>query len=288
MPDLHRIITRDGAELHARWWGSGPPVVFIHGWAAQSDIWQYQTASLSDVARCIVYDKRGHGRSSDPGCGFDYDSLADDLARVLEALDVRDAVLVGHSMGPAEIVRYLQRHGSGRVSSVVLISSALPFILKTNDNPGGIDATIFADRRAAWTRDMPNFLAQNARSILLPATSNETVAWIARMGEAASLPALMAMNHTITETDLRPDTAAVSVPTLVIHGDADKSAPLDLTGKRVAAMIAGSELCVYDGAPHALIVTHVSRLNDDLRDWIGRHAGPRTPNPIECVRGRSR
>lgn len=267
MTDSHRIATRDGGELCVRWWGSGRTVVFVHGWATHSDIWQYQTSSLSDGARCVVYDKRGHGRSSDPGSGYDYDSLADDLARVLEALDVRDAVLVGHSMGPAEIARYLRRHGDGRVASLVLISSALPFILKTADNPDGIDAKVFADRRATWTADMPKFLSANARSIVLPATSQETVAWIARMGEAASLPALLAMNHTITETDLRPDTAAIAVPTLVIHGDADK-APLGLTGRRVAAMVPGSVLHVYEGAPHALLVTHASRLNDDLRNWI--------------------
>ncbi len=175
-------------------------------------------------------------------------------------------------MGPAEIARYLRRHGNGRVASVVLISSALPFILKTRDNPDGIEAKVFADRRATWMSDMPKFVWENARSIVLAATSEETVAWIARMGEAASLPALLAMNHTITETDLRPDTEAISLPTLVIHGNSDKSAPLGLTGIRLAAMVAGSELRVYEGAPHALLVTHHSRLNDDLRDWIRRSA----------------
>lgn len=268
--DRHRITTREGGKLYIRWWGVGRAVVFVHGWATHSDIWQYQTSSLLDVARCIVFDKRGYGRSSDPGCGYDYDSLADDLADVLEALDVRDAVLVGHSMGSAEIVRHLRRHGDGRVASLVLISSALPFMLKTDDNPGGIEARAFGDRRATWTRDMPKFLLENARSIVLPTTSDETVGWIARMGEIASLPALVAMNHTITETDLRQDTAAISLPTLVIHGDADKSAPLSLTGTRVAAMLAGGDLRVYEGAPHALLVTHHARLNDDLRDWIRR------------------
>lgn len=277
MIDPHRITTRDGAALSVRWWGTGQPVVFIHGWAVHSDIWQYQTLSLADVARCIVYDKRSHGRSIDPGSGYDYDSLADDLAEVLDALDVRDAILVGHSMGSAEIARYLRRHGNARVASLVLISSALPFILKTGDNPDGIEAKVFAERRATWTNDMPRFLLENARSILLPDTSDETVAWIARMGEAASLPALLALNRTITETDLRHDTAAITVPALVIHGDADRSAPLRLTGRRVADSIAGSSLRVYAGAPHALIVTHHRRLNDDLRGWIRTGAEPNAP-----------
>lgn len=266
----HRIAMRDGEELYASSWGTGRPVVFIHGWATHSDIWQYQTASLSDVARCVVYDKRSHGRSTDPGCGYDYDALADDLAAVLDALDVHHALLVGHSMGAAEIARYLRRHGHDRVAALVLISSALPFILKTHDNPDGIDPDVFAKRRASWTTDMPKFLSDNARLIVTPRTSDETVAWIARMGEAASLPALIAMNHTITETDLRQDTAGISLPTLVIHGDADRSAPLALTGMRVAKMIAGSELRVYEGAPHALLVTHHRQLNSDLHDCVRR------------------
>ena len=270
MANSQRITTHDGGELYTRSWGSGRPVVFVHGWATHSAVWQYQTSSLLDTARCIVYDKRGHGRSSDPGSGYDYDALADDLATVLEALDVRDAVLVGHSMAPAEIVRYVRRHGTDRVRSLVLISSALPFMLRTPDNPEGIDAQAIADRRAALLRDVPRFLLQNARLALLPTVSDETVAWFARLGECASLPALVAMNHAITETDLRADTASIALPTLVIHGDADKSAPLPLTGKRVAQMVSGSNLCIYEGAPHALLVSHHERLTADLRDWIKR------------------
>lgn len=267
--DVPRVIeSRDGVDLFWRSWGQGRAVVFLHGWAVNCDIWQYQMAALSKHARCIAYDKRGHGRSSDPGQKYDYDALADDLAAVLEKLDLRDVVLVGHSMGPAEIVRYLSRHGGERVARLVLISSALPFMLKTADNPGGIPPAAFAERREQWLRDMPKFLAANARSFLTADTSPETVAWIANMGSQASLKALLEINHTISETDLRSETARISKPTLIIHGDRDKSAVLEQTGKRIASMIAGSTLTVYEGGPHGLPVTHGERLSSDLAHWI--------------------
>lgn len=191
MVDPHRITTRDGGALSVRWWGAGAARRF-HPRVGRT----LRHLAVSDVVarRCRPMQscttKRSHGRSIDLGCGYDYDSLADDLARVL---DVRDAILVGHSMVPAEIARYLRRYGNARIASLVLISSALPSILKTGDNRDGIDAKIFADRRATWTNDMPKFLSKNARSILLPDTSDETVAWIARMGQAASLHALLAL-----------------------------------------------------------------------------------------------
>jgi non-heme chloroperoxidase len=258
------IETKDGTRLFCRGWGAGRPIVFIHGWAVNSDIWQYQLAAVSAHARCIVFDKRGHGRSDDPGDGYDYDTLADDLAALLDQLDLRDVVLVGHSMGSAEVVRYLSRHRAARVSRLVLISSALPFIMKTADNPGGVDRSVFEGRRQAWMQDMPRFLAENARSFVLPSTSAETVAWIAAMGAQASLKGLIELNHAITETDLRPDVARVSLPTLIIHGEADKSALLDLTGRRTAKMIPRAELKIYEDAPHGLLLTHKERLNEDL------------------------
>jgi pimeloyl-ACP methyl ester carboxylesterase len=223
---------------------------------------------LSTHARCIAYDKRGHGRSTDPGDGYNYDILADDLAAVLDEFDLKDAVLVGHSMGSGEIVRFLARHGTARVSRLVLISSALPFILETSDNPDGIAAAAFEQRRQQWTQDMPGFLAGNARSFVTAEISAETTAWIAAMGAQASLKALVDLNHAITETDLRKEVARITLPTLIIHGEQDKSAPLALTGRRLAAMIAGSQLKVYEGAPHGLLVTHQNLLNEDLRRWI--------------------
>jgi pimeloyl-ACP methyl ester carboxylesterase len=151
---------------------------------------------------------------------------------------------------------------------LVLISSALPFILKGPDNPEGIDAAVFEQRREQWSQDMPKFLAANARSFVLPETSAETVAWVASMGAQASLKTLIDLNHAITETDLRADVARIRLPTLVIHGAQDKSAPIDLTGKQVTEMIPGSLFKVYDGAPHGLLLTHRDQLNNDLAEWV--------------------
>jgi len=262
------VETTDGVRLFCRSWGAGRPVVFVHGWAVNCDIWQYQMAPLAAHARCIAYDKRGHGRSDDPGSGYDYDTFADDLAALLDRMDLKDVVLVGHSMGPGEIVRYLSRHGSTRVSRLVLISSALPFMLKTADNPGGIDPSAFAERRSQWLKDLPQFLARNARAFVTPETSAETVAWISQLGAQASLKALLDTNHAIAETDLRDDVSRVKLPTLIVHGAQDKSAPLDLTGNRIATMIPGRELKVYKDAPHGLLVTHIEQLNADLAAWI--------------------
>jgi non-heme chloroperoxidase len=263
-----KIEAADGTQLFIREWGAGRPVVFVHGWAMNCDIWQYAMASLAAHARCIAYDKRGHGRSTDPGNRYDYDTLADDLASVLDQLDLHDTILVGHSMGPPEIVRYLSRHGSDRVARLVLISSALPFMLRTPDNPEGIDAGVFDERRRQWLVDMPTFLAANARSFVLPDTSAETVAWVASLGRQASLQALIQFNHTITETDLRGDVKQITLPTLILHGSQDQSAPLELTSKRLASMVAASTLRIYDGAPHGLLLTHQQRLNSDLLEWI--------------------
>lgn len=261
------IETADGASLYYRSWGAGRPVVFVHGWAVSANIWQYQMTPLSRHAQCVAYDKRGHGRSADPGCGYNYDTLADDLASVLDGLELRNVVLVGHSMGPAEIVRYLSRHGTARVSRIVLISSALPFMLKTPDNAQGIDPSMFEQRRQQWLEDFPQFLTGNARSFVNGAASADTVSWIASLGLQASLKALFDLNHAITETDLRADVARIKLPTLIIHGAQDKSAPLEITGKRLAAMIPGSELKIYEDAPHGLLLTHQNRLNPDLTEW---------------------
>jgi non-heme chloroperoxidase len=268
-PHLDRRPTMTSNDLFYREWGHGRPVVFVHGWAVTSDVWQYVMVSLARRgARCIGYDKRGHGRSSHLGGPFTYDAFADDLASLLDALDLHDVTLVGHSMGPGEIVRYTSRHGSKRVSRLVLISSALPYMLKTADNPGGIPAEAFEERRKPWLQDMPAWLANNARAFVTPETSAETVAWLAEQGNQASLQALFETNHAIAETDLRGDVSRVALPTLLVHGDADKSAPLDLTTRRVATMIPNSQVTIYEGAPHGLPVTHAERLAGDIARWM--------------------
>lgn len=202
-------------------------------WAANTSLWQYQMIDLSSRGfRCIAYDQRGFGRSSDPGRGYDYNTLADDLGEVVEKLDLRGLTLVGHSMGCGEIVRYVSRHGASRVSRAVLVAPTLPFILKTTDNPDGVDKSNLEQLRAGWRKDFPKWLGDNARPFLTPGNSPEMVDWVVRMALQASLKALVDCNYAVTETDFRAELTKFNVPTLVVHGDADVSAQIEFTGER--------------------------------------------------------
>jgi non-heme chloroperoxidase len=263
------IETRDHAMLFYKDWGAGKPVLFVHSWAANTSLWQYQMIDLCGRGfRCIAYDQRGFGRSSDPGRGYDYDTLADDLGEVIEKLDLRDVALVGHSMGCGEIVRYVSRHGSARVSRAVLVAPTLPFILKTADNPDGVDKATLEHLRAGWMKDFPKWLGENARPFFTAETSPEMVEWGVTMGLQASLKALVDCNRMGTETDFRPELPKFTVPTLVVQGDSDASARVEFTGQRTARLIPGSQLKVYEGAPHGLMFTHIDRLNADLRSFL--------------------
>ncbi|MGH2589034.1 MAG: alpha/beta fold hydrolase, partial [Dehalococcoidia bacterium] len=259
----------DHTSLFYKIWGAGNPVVFVHSWALNADMWQYQMVHLAGLGvRCITYDQRGHGRSDQPGGGYDFDTLADDLAAVIDHLDLHEVTLIGHSMGGGEIVRYLSRHGAGRIARLALIAPTTPFLLKTADNPDGVDKSLFEHARAAWRRDFPKWLMDNARPFVVPETSPEMVHWVAGLMQQCSLKAAIDLNHAVTETDFRAEMPAITVPTLIIHGDADVSAPLDLTGRRSAHLIPDSRLTVYEGAPHGLMFTHIDHLNDDLRAFI--------------------
>ncbi len=219
--------------------------------------------------RCIAYDQRGHGRSSDPGRGYDYDTLSDDLAAVLEHFDARGTTLVGHSMGCGVIARYLTRNGPGRVARIVLVAPTLPLLLKTPNNPQGADPAAIDRLHALWRRDFPSWLADNARPFFTPETSPAMVQWGVDMCLQASLKALIECNRADMETDFRKELPRISLPSLIIHGDKDVSAALELTGRRTAALIPGSRLVVYEGAPHGLMLTHGDRLNADLLGFIG-------------------
>jgi non-heme chloroperoxidase len=267
---------RDGTVLYCKEWpargasGGEKAFVFVHSWSMNSEMWQYQMLPLAERGyHCFAYDQRGHGRSSDPGRGYDCDTMADDLAEVMEKFDLRDAVLVGHSMSPGTITRYVTRHGAGRVRKVVMIAPTLPFILKTADNPDGVDEKLLAQQRAGWTRAFPEWLGANARPFFVPETPPEMVDWLMSISLRASLRALADLNHAITETDFRPELKKFPVSTLVIHGTADVSAKLDFTGRRTAELIPGAQLKVYEGAPHGLMFTHTDRLNADLIEFAG-------------------
>lgn len=263
------IATADGTSLFYKDWGAGKPVVFVHGWAVNSDSWQYQMIHLAGQGvRCVAYDKRSHGRSADPGKGYDFDTLADDLAALIKRLDLREVTLVGHSMGGGEVIRYLSRHGAGRVARAVLVAATTPFALKTADHPEGIDRGVFDQIRAAWCKDFPKWLNDNAPPFFVPETSPEMRQWLVRMCLQPSLKALIDLNHAATETDFRAEMRRLAIPVLVVHGDRDASAPLELTGRQSAQLIPGSQLNVYEGAPHGLFITHMERLNRDLLEFV--------------------
>jgi non-heme chloroperoxidase len=261
------VRTRDGTMLFYKDWGSGKPVVFLHAWALPSDMWDYQMVSMSEQGlRCVAYDRRGHGRSSVPAGGYDYDTLADDLATMLDRLDLKEVTLVGYSMASGEMVRYLTRHGAARIARLAFIAPAgTPFLLKTTDNPNGIPAEKFEYfRRNMLMRDYPKWLEDNRKPFFTAETSPQVQDWVRGLMLTTSLKAAVECNRSSTSTDFRAELPKIRLPTLVIHGDIDASAPLALTGRPTAALIPGAELKVYEGAPHGLFVTHKERLTADL------------------------
>ena len=261
------IRTRDGTTLFYKDWGSGRPVVFLHAWALPSDMWDYQMVPLSEQGlRCVAYDRRGHGRSSVPAGGYDYDTLADDLAAVLDRLDLKEVTLVGYSMASGEMVRYITRHGAARIARLAFIApAATPFLTRTADNPNGIPAEKFEYfRRNMLLADYPKWLEDNKKPFFTAETSPQIQDWVKGLMLTTSLKAAVECNRSATSTDFRAELPKIGRPTIVIQGDRDASAPLDLTGRPTAALIAGAELKVYEGAPHGLFVTHKDRLNTDL------------------------
>lgn len=262
------VETIDGTQLFYRSWGTGRPVVFVAAWALHSQAWQYQMVPLAAQGfRCVAFDRRGHGRSSDPGTGYDLDTLADDLGSVLTQLDLTDVILVGHSLGAAESVRYLTRHGSSRVARLVLIAPITPCLTRTPDNPDGLDPDVFERMRAAFMSDFPGIVANNIQPFVTPETSPALTEWIMRMMSECSLKSLIDCNRHFASADFRSELPALRLPTLVLQGDADASAPLELTGRKTAALMPHATLKVYAGAPHGLIFTHKTRVNEDLVEF---------------------
>jgi non-heme chloroperoxidase len=265
------IETSDGIKLAYTDWGAGKPVVFIHAWALPSAMWDYQIGALSEQGlRCIAYDRRGHGRSSKPGGGYDCDTLADDLSALLTQLDLHGVTLVSHSFGSAEVVRYLTRHGAGRIEKIVLIApAALPFVMKTSDNPNGIPAEQLEFFRARVLQsDFPKWLEDGKKAFFVTDTSPSLQDWIKELMLTTPLPVAIETNRQITSTDFRKELPGITVPTLIIHGDKDVSAPIDMTGRPTAALIPNARFKIYEGAPHGLFLTHKDRLNADLLSFI--------------------
>lgn len=273
MPFLH---ASDGASLFYNDWGQGRPVILIHGWPLNADMWAYQSLFLArNGFRVISYDRRGFGRSAQTWEGYDYDQLADDLRSVVETLNLENVTLVGFSMGGGEVARYIGRHGTDRVAKAALVSAVTPYLLKTADNPEGVDGSVFTGMIQGLEKDRAQFLAAFGKlffgvGLLSSPVSQEVLTWAQTLAMQGSLKATIDCVHAFAETDFRQDIRAFDLPTLIVHGDADQTVPLDSSARRVAGMIPGADFKIYDGAPHALVFTEKDRLNQDLLSFLQR------------------
>ncbi len=270
------ITTKDGTQIYFKDWGNGQPLVFSHGWPLSADAWEDQMIFLAARGyRCIAHDRRGHGRSGQPWDGNDMDTYADDLAELVTALDLRDAIHIGHSTGGGEVARYIGRHGTGRVARAVLISAVPPLMLKTDKNPGGLPISAFDELRAAVLTDRAQFF----KDLSLPfygfnrpgAKISEGLRdsfWLQGMlcGHKAAYDCIKAFS----ETDLTEDLKKFDVPTLILHGDDDQIVPIGASALLSSKIVKGSTLKVYAGAPHGMPSTLKDRVNDELLTFIAQ------------------
>lgn len=281
--DMNYLTTKDahsGEEIKLDYseYGQGKPVVLIHGWPLSKEMWEYQVEPLVNAGfRVVKYTRRGFGKSSKPWDGYDYDAFADDLKAVIEHLDLREATLVGFSMGGGEVVRYLSRYGSDRVGKAVLISSVTPYMVKTADNPDGVDESVFAEMAEQMRNDRIGFLDDFGKkffgvNLISHPVSGPLLDYYRDLASKASPRATQQAAIAFAQTDFRQDVENMNVPTLIIHGDADKTVPIEASGERTAKMIPGAQYLVYEGAPHGLFYTHKERLNEDLISFMNEQA----------------
>ena len=272
-----RIRMRDGTGLHVRdSGGKGRPVVLTHAWPLSGEIWETQAAALAQAGfRVIAYDRRGFGRSDQPGRGYDFDTFADDLARIIEELQLRDAALIGYSMGGGEVVRYFSRHRGRSVVKAGFVGAAASYLLKTPDNPDGIDAAVFDGMKAGVRGDRRSYLRGVLKDVFFdvskPSTVSVTPAMLEHWLDVAMQADPVATERCIdafNATDFRPELAAVTVPSLVLHGTADIPVPLALA-RATARGIPGSKLVEYERVSHGLVVTEADRVTRDLLSFIG-------------------
>lgn len=268
------LKSKDGTNLYYYDWGTGEPVVLIHGWPLTSASWEYQARELAaNGYRVIAYDRRGFGRSDWSYSGYEYNTLADDLNDIMESLNLEAATLVGFSMGGGEVARYLTRFGSSRVKKAVLIGAVTPFLLKTKDNPDGIDQKVFDDLIEQIEKDRFGFLkvfreAFYGRSVMHHTVSEPFLDFFQYMAMSGSPLATIELVRAWSTTDFRTDLKAITVPTLIIHGTNDATVPIEVSARKAARLIPQSTLIEYEGEPHGLTSTAYERLNKDLIDFL--------------------
>ena len=271
---MNRITTKDGTSLYYKDWGTGPVVVFSHGWPLNADAWDSQMLFLGQQGyRVVAHDRRGHGRSQQTWSGNDYDTFADDFAALLDTLDLRDATLVGHSMGGGEVTRYIGRHGNKRVKKAVLIGAIPPVMLKSDKNPGGLPMSVFDGIRAGLVADRSQFYRDVSAPFYGANKPDAKVSqgvrdtfWL--QGMQSSVVASYECVKAFSETDFTEDLKKIDVPTLIVHGDADQIVPIDNSAYLSAKIVKNATLKVIPGAPHGLCTTHADQINAELLAFI--------------------
>lgn len=269
------IKTQDGTQLFIRDWGEGKPVILIHGWPLSGASWDYQGMKLAEAGhRVVIYDRRGFGRSDQPFSGHDYDNLADDLADVINTLNLSDVSVFGFSMGGGEVARYMSRHEGKGLAKAGLISSVVPYMLQTDDNPNGTPQSVFDSITEGLLSDRAKFYAGFFRDFYGMDDGQEVsqamLDHTCRLAMQASLKGTLDCAAAFATTDFRTDLPAFRIPTLIVHGTADMTVPIDAAGRAAAEGIAGAELKEYEGAPHGLTVTHKDQLADDMLAFLKR------------------
>ncbi len=270
------ITATDGTDIYYKDWGDGPAVAFCHGWPLNADAWDGQMLFLlQNGFRVIAHDRRGHGRSGQPAGGNDMDGYADDLAAVIETLDLRDVALVGHSTGGGEVARYIGRHGTDRVACAVLISSVPPIMLQSPDNPEGLPVSVFDEMRANLAKDRSQFYQELAQMFYGANRPDAQVSkgilnqfWLWSM--QAGLWNVYASIKAFSETDFRDDLAKFDIPTLLLHGEDDQIVPVKDSSRKTAQLVANSQDIYYPGAPHGITSTHQDEVNRDLLAFLKR------------------